>query len=165
MKLWRQFTGRAVGRAEHSDLGFALWERDHWISVAAVEQCPAALGLDRVGYARLSGDGGSMAGLQQGSEPACRPSPAPDSQAVLGLVHPRCRWQDQVSARDLAGALDVAVLLRDPHLGSEYCGLDCRSCGSGCSAALAKLLGVVAGQASVQHDVCPVQPFGPALHS
>ncbi|GMF23707.1 unnamed protein product [Phytophthora fragariaefolia] len=38
VKLWRQFTGRAVGGSEHSDLGFALWERAHWASVAAVEQ-------------------------------------------------------------------------------------------------------------------------------
>ncbi|GMF57228.1 unnamed protein product [Phytophthora fragariaefolia] len=45
VKLWRQFTGRAVGRTEHSDLGFALWE--------------------------LPGDGSSMAGLQQSSELAC----------------------------------------------------------------------------------------------
>ncbi|GMF52138.1 unnamed protein product [Phytophthora fragariaefolia] len=37
VKVWRKFTGRAVGRTEHSDLGFALWERAHWISVAAVE--------------------------------------------------------------------------------------------------------------------------------
>ncbi|GMF18238.1 unnamed protein product [Phytophthora fragariaefolia] len=37
VKLWRQFTGRAVGRIEHSDLGFALWERAHWVSVAAVD--------------------------------------------------------------------------------------------------------------------------------
>ncbi|GMF33036.1 unnamed protein product [Phytophthora fragariaefolia] len=29
---------RTVGRTEHSHLGFALWERAHWISVAAVEQ-------------------------------------------------------------------------------------------------------------------------------
>ncbi|GMF33988.1 unnamed protein product [Phytophthora fragariaefolia] len=38
VKLWRQFSGHAVGRAERSDLGFALWERAHWNSVAAVEQ-------------------------------------------------------------------------------------------------------------------------------
>ncbi|GMF42653.1 unnamed protein product [Phytophthora fragariaefolia] len=38
VKLWGQFTVRAVGRTEHSDLDFALWERAHWISVAAVEQ-------------------------------------------------------------------------------------------------------------------------------
>ncbi|GMF30383.1 unnamed protein product [Phytophthora fragariaefolia] len=38
VKSWRQFTGRAVRRTEHSDLGFALWERAHWVSVAAVEQ-------------------------------------------------------------------------------------------------------------------------------
>ncbi|GMG16540.1 unnamed protein product [Phytophthora fragariaefolia] len=48
VKLWRQFTGRAVGRAEHSDLGFALWERAHWISVAAVEQWLQQLS-DRIG--------------------------------------------------------------------------------------------------------------------
>ncbi|GMF18417.1 unnamed protein product [Phytophthora fragariaefolia] len=48
VKLWRQFTGRAVGRTEHSDLGFALWERDHWISVAAVEQWFQQLS-DRIG--------------------------------------------------------------------------------------------------------------------
>ncbi|GMF20098.1 unnamed protein product [Phytophthora fragariaefolia] len=38
VKLRRQFTGRAVGRTEHSDLGLALWEHAHWISIAAVEQ-------------------------------------------------------------------------------------------------------------------------------
>ncbi|GMF14405.1 unnamed protein product [Phytophthora fragariaefolia] len=37
VKLWRLFTGRAVGRSEHSDLGCALWECAHWISVAAIE--------------------------------------------------------------------------------------------------------------------------------
>ncbi|GMF36162.1 unnamed protein product [Phytophthora fragariaefolia] len=40
VKLWRQFTGRAVGRTEHSDLKFALWELAHWSSVDAVEQWP-----------------------------------------------------------------------------------------------------------------------------
>ncbi|GMF30574.1 unnamed protein product [Phytophthora fragariaefolia] len=48
VKLWRRFTGRAVGRTEHSDLGFALWERAHWISVAAVEQWLQQLS-DRIG--------------------------------------------------------------------------------------------------------------------
>ncbi|GMF47881.1 unnamed protein product [Phytophthora fragariaefolia] len=48
VKHWRQFTGRAVGRTEHSDLGFALWERAHWISVAAVEQWLQQLS-DRIG--------------------------------------------------------------------------------------------------------------------
>ncbi|GMF47874.1 unnamed protein product [Phytophthora fragariaefolia] len=48
VKLWRQFTGRAVGRTEHSDLGFAPWERAHWISVASVEQWPQQLS-DRIG--------------------------------------------------------------------------------------------------------------------
>ncbi|GMF22375.1 unnamed protein product [Phytophthora fragariaefolia] len=48
VKLWRQLTGRAVGRTEHSDLGFALWERAHWISVAAVEQWLQQLS-DRIG--------------------------------------------------------------------------------------------------------------------
>ncbi|GMF44938.1 unnamed protein product [Phytophthora fragariaefolia] len=48
VKLWRQLTGRAVRRAEHSDLGFALWERAHWISVAAVEQWLQQLS-DRIG--------------------------------------------------------------------------------------------------------------------
>ncbi|GMF47188.1 unnamed protein product [Phytophthora fragariaefolia] len=48
VKLWRQFTGRAVGRTEHSDLGFALWERAHWISVATVEQWLQQLS-DRIG--------------------------------------------------------------------------------------------------------------------
>ncbi|GMF17696.1 unnamed protein product [Phytophthora fragariaefolia] len=48
VKLWREFTGRAVGRTEHSDLGFALWERAHGISVAAVEQWLLQLS-DRIG--------------------------------------------------------------------------------------------------------------------
>ncbi|GMG17567.1 unnamed protein product [Phytophthora fragariaefolia] len=48
VKVWRQFTGRAVRRTEHSDLGFALWERAHWISVAAVEQWLQRLS-DRIG--------------------------------------------------------------------------------------------------------------------
>ncbi|GMF38674.1 unnamed protein product [Phytophthora fragariaefolia] len=48
VKPGRQFTGRAVGRTEHSDLGFALWERAHWISVAAVEQWLQKLS-DRIG--------------------------------------------------------------------------------------------------------------------
>ncbi|GMF39298.1 unnamed protein product [Phytophthora fragariaefolia] len=124
-KLWRQVTGRAVGRTEHLDLGFELWERAHWVSVAAVEQWLQQLSDRMVGCVRVSGDGGSMAGLLQGSEPACRPSPTPGPKAVLGLVHPGCRRQAQVSARYLAGAFDAAVLVRDPHLGSEYCGVDC----------------------------------------
>ncbi|GMF26853.1 unnamed protein product [Phytophthora fragariaefolia] len=48
VKLWRQFTGRAVGRSKHSDLVFALWERAHWIPVAAVEQWLQQLS-DRIG--------------------------------------------------------------------------------------------------------------------
>ncbi|GMF24396.1 unnamed protein product [Phytophthora fragariaefolia] len=48
VKLWRQFTGRTVGRPEHSDFGFALWERAHWISIAAVEQWLQQLS-DRIG--------------------------------------------------------------------------------------------------------------------
>ncbi|GMF43547.1 unnamed protein product [Phytophthora fragariaefolia] len=48
VKLWRQFTGRAVGRTEHSDLGSALWERAHWFSVAAVKQWVQQLS-DRIG--------------------------------------------------------------------------------------------------------------------
>ncbi|GMF23290.1 unnamed protein product [Phytophthora fragariaefolia] len=60
-------------------------------------------------------------------------------------------------------AFDAAVLVRDPHLGSEYCGVDCRSSGSGCSAALMELLGGCTGQASVHHNVCSMQPLGSAL--
>ncbi|GMF52182.1 unnamed protein product [Phytophthora fragariaefolia] len=48
VKLWRQFIGRGVGGTEHSDLSFALWERAHWISVAAVEQWLQQLS-DRIG--------------------------------------------------------------------------------------------------------------------
>ncbi|GMF24293.1 unnamed protein product [Phytophthora fragariaefolia] len=48
VKLWRQFTGRAVGRTKHLDIGFALWESAHWISVAAVEQWLQRLS-DRIG--------------------------------------------------------------------------------------------------------------------
>ncbi|GMG15244.1 unnamed protein product [Phytophthora fragariaefolia] len=48
VNLWRQFTGRAVGRTEHSGLGFALWDRAHWILVDAVEQWLQQLS-DRIG--------------------------------------------------------------------------------------------------------------------
>ncbi|GMF36976.1 unnamed protein product [Phytophthora fragariaefolia] len=48
VKLWRQFTVQVVGRTEHSDLGFAVWELAHWISVAAVEQWLQQLS-DRIG--------------------------------------------------------------------------------------------------------------------
>ncbi|GMG15090.1 unnamed protein product [Phytophthora fragariaefolia] len=48
VKLWLQFAGRAVERTEHSDFGFALWERAHWTSVAAVEQWLQRLS-DRIG--------------------------------------------------------------------------------------------------------------------
>ncbi|GMF50603.1 unnamed protein product [Phytophthora fragariaefolia] len=50
VKLWCQFTGRAVGRTEYSDLGFALWERAHGIAVSAVEQWLQQLS-DRIGSA------------------------------------------------------------------------------------------------------------------
>ncbi|GMF49026.1 unnamed protein product [Phytophthora fragariaefolia] len=48
VKLWCQFTGRAVGRTEYSDLGFTLWERAHWFAVSAVEQWLQQLS-DRIG--------------------------------------------------------------------------------------------------------------------
>ncbi|GMF60052.1 unnamed protein product [Phytophthora fragariaefolia] len=40
-----------------------------------------------------------------------------------------------------------------------------KACTWGSRAALAELLGGVAGRASVQHNACSVQPLGPALHS
>ncbi|GMF49092.1 unnamed protein product [Phytophthora fragariaefolia] len=139
VKLWRLFTGRAVGRTEHSDLGFAHWERAHWISVAAVEQWLQQLS-DRIGS---------------------------DTPKYLET---EAAWRAYNKARNLrADRLRLQVPNRFwvwyPHLGSEYCSLDCRSCGSGCPATLAELLGGVTGRASVQHDVCPVQPLGPTLGS
>uniref|UniRef100_H3H5P2 Uncharacterized protein n=1 Tax=Phytophthora ramorum TaxID=164328 RepID=H3H5P2_PHYRM len=37
VKMWRQFQGVSTDRAEKADLGLALWERRHWVQVAAVE--------------------------------------------------------------------------------------------------------------------------------
>ncbi|GMF10223.1 unnamed protein product [Phytophthora lilii] len=36
-KVWRQLQGNPVGRSESSDLGFASWERGHWIPIGAIE--------------------------------------------------------------------------------------------------------------------------------
>ncbi|KAE9294152.1 hypothetical protein PF008_g24623 [Phytophthora fragariae] len=38
VKLWRQFRGKAFGPTEKDDLGFALYERGHWVATAAVER-------------------------------------------------------------------------------------------------------------------------------
>ncbi|POM63993.1 LOW QUALITY PROTEIN: Hypothetical protein PHPALM_20540 [Phytophthora palmivora] len=35
--MWRQFQGTSTDKTEKADLGFALWERHHWIQVSAVE--------------------------------------------------------------------------------------------------------------------------------
>uniref|UniRef100_H3GXY3 Uncharacterized protein n=1 Tax=Phytophthora ramorum TaxID=164328 RepID=H3GXY3_PHYRM len=37
VKMWRQFQGVSTDRTEKADLGLALWERRHWVQVAAVE--------------------------------------------------------------------------------------------------------------------------------
>uniref|UniRef100_H3GY87 Uncharacterized protein n=1 Tax=Phytophthora ramorum TaxID=164328 RepID=H3GY87_PHYRM len=37
VKMWRQFQGTSTDRTEKADLGLALWERRHWVQVAAVE--------------------------------------------------------------------------------------------------------------------------------
>ncbi|GMF56426.1 unnamed protein product [Phytophthora fragariaefolia] len=68
--------------------GYSNPVRDAWDSVYSFRACDRNPGFH-------SGVAAS------GSEPARRPSPAPNPQAVLGLVHPGCRWLDQVSARDL----------------------------------------------------------------
>ncbi|GMF39284.1 unnamed protein product [Phytophthora fragariaefolia] len=107
VKRWRQFTGRAVGKTKHWDIGFALGR-------CCREMAPAGLWPNWVGCTRVSGNGGSMEVLQQGSRhPYGGLSSAPDSEAVLGLLHSRCRRQTQVSAQDLAGAFGSAVLVRD----------------------------------------------------
>ncbi|KAE9308746.1 hypothetical protein PF008_g20885 [Phytophthora fragariae] len=38
IKLWRQFRGKAFGPTEKNDLGFALYERGHWVATASVER-------------------------------------------------------------------------------------------------------------------------------
>ncbi|KAE8990733.1 hypothetical protein PR001_g21409 [Phytophthora rubi] len=38
VKLWRQFRGKAFGPTEKDDLGFALYDRGHWVATAAVER-------------------------------------------------------------------------------------------------------------------------------
>ncbi|KAE8887607.1 hypothetical protein PF003_g8121 [Phytophthora fragariae] len=38
VKLWRQFRGKAFGPTEKDDLGFALYERGHWVATASVER-------------------------------------------------------------------------------------------------------------------------------
>uniref|UniRef100_H3HA99 Uncharacterized protein n=1 Tax=Phytophthora ramorum TaxID=164328 RepID=H3HA99_PHYRM len=37
VKMWRQFQGTSTDRTEKADLGLALWERRHWVQVAAVD--------------------------------------------------------------------------------------------------------------------------------
>ncbi|KAE8914480.1 hypothetical protein PF008_g8923 [Phytophthora fragariae] len=38
VKLWRQFRGKALGPTEKDDLGFALYERGHWVATASVKR-------------------------------------------------------------------------------------------------------------------------------
>ncbi|KAE9194160.1 hypothetical protein PF004_g20795 [Phytophthora fragariae] len=38
VKLWRQLRGKAFGPTEKDDLGFALYERGHWVATASVER-------------------------------------------------------------------------------------------------------------------------------
>ncbi|KAE9002012.1 hypothetical protein PR001_g16022 [Phytophthora rubi] len=37
VRLWRQFQGTSADATEKADLGFALWERRHWVKVSAVK--------------------------------------------------------------------------------------------------------------------------------
>ncbi|KAE9268359.1 hypothetical protein PR003_g31475 [Phytophthora rubi] len=37
VRLWRQFQGTSTDATEKADLGFALWERRHWVKASAVE--------------------------------------------------------------------------------------------------------------------------------
>ncbi|KAE9172073.1 hypothetical protein PF005_g26876 [Phytophthora fragariae] len=37
VRLWRQFQGTSTDATEKVDLGFALWERRHWVKVSAIE--------------------------------------------------------------------------------------------------------------------------------
>ncbi|KAE9296043.1 hypothetical protein PR003_g23853 [Phytophthora rubi] len=37
VRLWRQFQGISTDATEKADLGFALWERRHWVKVSAIE--------------------------------------------------------------------------------------------------------------------------------
>ncbi|KAE9002800.1 hypothetical protein PR001_g18147 [Phytophthora rubi] len=37
VRLWRQFQGTSTDATEKADLGFALWERCHWVKVSAIE--------------------------------------------------------------------------------------------------------------------------------
>ncbi|KAE8994050.1 hypothetical protein PR002_g20057 [Phytophthora rubi] len=37
VRLWRQFQGTSTDATEKADLGFALWERRHWVKVSAIE--------------------------------------------------------------------------------------------------------------------------------
>ncbi|KAE8994303.1 hypothetical protein PR003_g19553 [Phytophthora rubi] len=38
VKLWGQFRGKSFGPTEKDDLGFALYERGHWVATASVER-------------------------------------------------------------------------------------------------------------------------------
>ncbi|KAE9010616.1 hypothetical protein PR003_g19565 [Phytophthora rubi] len=38
VKLWRQFRGKSFGPTEKDELGFALYERGHWVATASVER-------------------------------------------------------------------------------------------------------------------------------
>ncbi|KAE8962609.1 hypothetical protein PR001_g29653, partial [Phytophthora rubi] len=37
VRLWRQFQGTSTDATEKADLGFALWERRHWVKASAIE--------------------------------------------------------------------------------------------------------------------------------
>ncbi|KAE9320362.1 hypothetical protein PR003_g17731 [Phytophthora rubi] len=37
VRRWRQFQGTSTDATEKADLGFALWERRHWVKVSAIE--------------------------------------------------------------------------------------------------------------------------------
>uniref|UniRef100_H3H6W1 Uncharacterized protein n=1 Tax=Phytophthora ramorum TaxID=164328 RepID=H3H6W1_PHYRM len=43
VKLWRQTQGLAAEDTESDDIGYALWERGHWVLIGAVERALAAL--------------------------------------------------------------------------------------------------------------------------
>ncbi|GMF32106.1 unnamed protein product [Phytophthora fragariaefolia] len=162
VKLWRQFTGRAVGRTEHSDLGFALWERAHWISLAAVEQWLQQLS-DRIG---------SDTPEYLETEAAWRAYNKGRNLCAdrLRLQIPKRFWV--WCTPDASGKIKCppAILLEPSMLQYSFETLTWAPStaawtGSGCPAALEELPDGVAGRASVQYDVCPVQPLGPAFRS
>ncbi|GMF37404.1 unnamed protein product [Phytophthora fragariaefolia] len=136
-------------------------DREAWCKILNA-RIPQPIASSRVTVCSVAGFQ-AFADWDDPTHPCIRTSGSPSGRAPIGS---RLLLSSNSSSSFLTGLDQIRLLLvRAPYLGSEYCGMARQGGGSGCSAALAKLLGGGVGRASVQHNVCSVQPLGPALHS